>query len=77
MLQKHHYEIDIVFVFSTASQKDKNKKKKMKKKIASSGILPIQSQLCLPLDQGFMKIAWKYQKFLTRFFKIQNLDVFS
>ena len=38
--------------------------------------LPIQSQLCLPLDQGFMKIAWKYQKFLTRFFRIYVLDVF-
>ena len=38
--------------------------------------LPIQSQLCLPLDQGFMKNAWKCVKILTRVFKIQILDVF-
>ena len=54
--------------------------KKWKKKCSlqdSNPDLPIQSQLCLPLDQGFMKIAWKYEKFLTRFFKIQIWNVFS
>ena len=38
--------------------------------------LPIQSQVCLPLDQGFMKIAKKNEKILTRFIKIKILDDF-
>ena len=39
--------------------------------------LQIQSQLCLPLDQGFMKIAWKYEKILDGIFRIQILNIFS
>ena len=32
--------------------------------------LQIQSQLCLPLDQGFEKNAWKPQKFQIGFVEI-------
>ena len=35
--------------------------------------LPIQSQLCLPLDHKLMKNAWKIKKFLAEHFQIQNL----
>ena len=33
--------------------------------------LPIQSQVCLPLDQGFMKIAKNMKKFWPGFLKLK------
>ena len=59
-----------VFHSFSKSQKFEKKMEKVSSRRDLNPDLPIQSQLCLPLDQGFMKIAWKYQKFLTRFFKI-------
>ena len=46
--------------FPQLLKKAKNFKKRMKKISSLRDLnpdLPIQSQLCLPLDQGFMKIA--------------------
>ena len=39
--------------------------------------LQIQSQLCLPLDQSFMKIVKKGGKFRIRCWKIQILNIIS
>ena len=48
----------------------KKEKKNLWFRQDSNPALPIQSQLCLPHNHGFMKIALKKEKFWTRCFKI-------
>ena len=60
-----HFEIGIFSGFFTAAQKIKNGSSSRD----SNPDLPIQSQVWLPLDQEFMKITRKNEKFLPRFLK--------
>ena len=64
-----HFEIGIFSAFSTASQKGLKDKKNVSSSQDSNPGLPIQSQVWLPLDQGFMKIAWKMKNFWPGFLK--------
>ena len=54
----------------------KIKKTKSEKSWDSNPGLQIQSQLCLPLDQGFEKNASKKQNLQTRFFKFVDFIQF-